>query len=70
MTYRTPCQLGDPETWFPIDEDGPASRAAREGCAACPARSECLAFALGSGDVGIWGGTSSAERRAIRRQAA
>lgn len=72
MQYRTPCQLGDAETWFPIDEDGPGSAEARAGCARCPVRDECLALALRLGaDAGIWGGLSSAQRREVRaRQAA
>lgn len=70
MIYRTPCQLGDPEVWFPIDEDGPSSAEARSGCAACPARAACLAFALTLPVEGIWGGLSSAERRALRQRAA
>jgi WhiB family redox-sensing transcriptional regulator len=69
MTYKTPCQLGDPEVWFPLDEDGRAARPAREGCRACLGRTACLTLALELGAEGIWGGTSTSERRAMRRAA-
>lgn len=39
-------------------------------CGRCPVRSECLMEAIDrrpDEDVGIWGGTSVAQRRAIRR---
>lgn len=70
MAYKTPCQLGDPERWFPLDEDGPSSAEARQGCARCLAREYCLAVALSLDEppVGIWGGTSTAERDALRRR--
>jgi hypothetical protein len=44
--------------------------AAKAVCAACVVRGECLAYALADPDlVGVWGGTSHAERRALRRAA-
>jgi WhiB family redox-sensing transcriptional regulator len=59
--------LGEPvETFFP----GPnAARdrllRARQLCAGCPVRQECLDFALelGDGALGFWGGTDERERR-------
>jgi WhiB family redox-sensing transcriptional regulator len=65
------CRDADPDLFFPIASTGPAldqiDRAKRV-CAACPVRRPCLMWALEQGiEYGIWGGTSEAERRAIRR---
>ncbi len=36
-------------------------------CAGCPVREPCLAFAMADSDLeGVWGGTSTRERRAMR----
>lgn len=44
---------------------------ARQVCAACTVRAECLAYRLvttsGHSDEGIWGGTTDLERRSIAR---
>ena len=39
-------------------------------CARCLVKPECLAFALEHGEAGVWGGTTEAERRVMRRPAA
>jgi WhiB family redox-sensing transcriptional regulator len=40
---------------------------AKETCACCPVRQECLEVALENDDlVGMWGGTTANERRMIR----
>jgi WhiB family redox-sensing transcriptional regulator len=61
----------DPELFFPVSESGPAARqiaAAKAVCARCPAAAECRDWALRAGEpVGIWGGTTPEERRALRR---
>jgi WhiB family redox-sensing transcriptional regulator len=42
---------------------------AKEICWGCPARTECLDYALKNGENnGVWGGTNEAERRRILRQ--
>ena len=52
--------------FFP--ERGGSSKAAREMCARCPVRPECLEYALENKEMhGIWGGTSEGERRKLRR---
>lgn len=43
------------------------NRRAKEVCAGCPVRSDCLEAALVRREDGIWGGTTEAERREIRR---
>jgi WhiB family transcriptional regulator, redox-sensing transcriptional regulator len=61
------CGGMDTEMFFP--ERDHSSKAAREVCARCPVRPECLDYALAGGDqFGIFGGTSERERRQLRRQ--
>jgi WhiB family redox-sensing transcriptional regulator len=62
----------DPESFFPIDsgEAGAAAVAvAKQVCAACPVRAECLADAMGAEDPaerwGVIGGLSATERAAL-----
>jgi WhiB family redox-sensing transcriptional regulator len=41
---------------------------ARDTCSRCPVTDECLSYAMSDIDaVGIWGGTTGTERRAMRR---
>jgi len=47
---------------------GHYSRHQRELCASCPVRPECLEVALADRElVGLWGGTTPAERKVLRR---
>jgi len=65
------CRDTDPELFFPISEVGPGARqlaAAKEVCAGCPVRAQCLRYALDNGlDHGIFGGTTELERRELTR---
>jgi WhiB family redox-sensing transcriptional regulator len=67
------CRDEDPELFFPVSEVGPGARQAEDAkavCAACPVRARCLDHALDNGlDHGIFGGTTEAERRTLRRGA-
>ena len=71
---RALCKDEDPELFFPIGANGPASSqivAAKAICARCPVRSSCLEWALATAqDAGVWGGLSEEERRALRRSRA
>lgn len=50
--------------WFP-DRSGPGFLAKRI-CAACPARAECLSFALAEHEeFGVWGGAGESIRRRL-----
>ena len=50
-----------------ISDHGGASREARETCARCEVKRECLEFALEHPDlVGVWGGTGTKERSVMR----
>jgi WhiB family redox-sensing transcriptional regulator len=70
---RAACVGADPDLFFPVGSTGPALEeiaAAKRVCARCPVISECLAWALGSGQTsGVWGGTCEEERAALLRTA-
>lgn len=62
--------ISDPDAWFPAKGNNRAITAAKRECAECPFRDPCLAFALADSNLeGVWGGTTDADRRAIRRRA-
>lgn len=70
--HRAICRDEDPELFFPVGTSGPAIaqiQTAKAVCGRCPVASECLAWALESGqDAGVWGGLSEDERRALKRR--
>ena len=61
------CRDADPDLFFPVGTTGPALRhidEAKRICRACPAQTQCLAWALDHGVTdGVWGGTTADERR-------
>jgi WhiB family redox-sensing transcriptional regulator len=65
------CVGEDPDLFFPVGTEGPALRdtaAAKRVCARCAVSTQCLAFALSSGQTsGVWGGTGEDERAALLR---
>ncbi|MFE6486965.1 WhiB family transcriptional regulator [Streptomyces sp. NPDC057757] len=67
------CRSVDPDLFFPIGSTGPALfqiNGAKAVCQGCPVREQCLEWALETGQsVGVWGGTSENERRALLRRA-
>jgi WhiB family redox-sensing transcriptional regulator len=69
--HRAACREEDPELFFPIGTSGPALLQITEAkavCRRCPVNSECLDWALTTGqDAGISGGTTPDERRAMKR---
>jgi WhiB family redox-sensing transcriptional regulator len=70
--HRAACRDEDPELFFPIGNSGPALlqiEQAKAVCRRCPVASECLTWALDTGqDSGVWGGLSEDERRALKRR--
>lgn len=42
------------------------ARPAKDCCAACFVRGQCLDYALAHDELGIWGGTNESERKWIR----
>jgi WhiB family redox-sensing transcriptional regulator len=73
MSWRdaAACRDADPDLFFPVGKTGPGQRqidTAKQICAACPARVQCLAWALDNSVAsGVWGGTTEDERRSMRR---
>lgn len=55
-----------PTDWYFPDEEGPVGarslRRARATCARCPVRLTCLVEALSYDSIGIWAGTTTAQR--------
>lgn len=63
------CAGEDPELFFPLKND--PGDTARQVCARCGVREECLAYALDADEkFGIWGGLDENQRRALRRKQA
>jgi WhiB family redox-sensing transcriptional regulator len=62
------CAGMDTELWFPVSAFPKGAelqrvRRAQEVCGPCPVRISCLAFALRTGQRGIWGGLTEQQRR-------
>lgn len=67
--HREACRDLDPELFFPLgtsDANLLQIDAAKRICRTCPVREPCLEWALNTGDAGVWGGTTEAERRKHR----
>lgn len=68
------CAERDPEIWFP--RKGGTTLPAKRICNGdggrppCPAREECLAWALAHNEAGVWGGKSERERKRLRARPA
>lgn len=78
----TPCsQAKDPDAFSP-DTDIPGyiklqndakkicNGQTKENTEVCPYRADCLAWALFNNEPGVWGGTTSNERRKMKRKKA
>lgn len=69
------CSQVDPDLHFPEKGQWTQTQRAKRVCNGdpkrgiepCPIRMRCLEVALANHEVGIWGGTTEAERSAIRR---
>lgn len=70
--HRAICRDEEPELFHPIGNTGPALRQIAEAksvCRRCPVVSDCLAWALETGqDSGVWGGMTEDERRNLKRR--
>ena len=61
------CRYEPPSKFFP--SDGVGVEVAKRVCETCPAKMECLEYALSNRiDHGVWGGTSERQRRRILKQ--
>jgi WhiB family redox-sensing transcriptional regulator len=63
---RALCAGDDPEVFFPSHGD-PGTQA-RQTCAACAVRDDCLRYAIDADEFGIWGGLDQDERRNLKRR--
>ena len=63
------CAGSGTDLFFPISEEDPQVEVAKEVCAECPVKDECLAYALSTNQTeGVWGGLTGTERRRLRRR--
>ncbi|MEU0675912.1 WhiB family transcriptional regulator [Streptomyces sp. NPDC006172] len=66
------CRREDPDLFFPIGTTGPAllqTEQAKAVCRRCPVQEPCLEWAMETDQtLGVWGGTSETERRALKRR--
>jgi WhiB family redox-sensing transcriptional regulator len=60
------CVGADPEIFFPSHGD-PATEA-RQVCADCGVRDDCLKYATDADEFGIWAGLDQQQRRALRKK--
>lgn len=60
------CVGADPEIFFPSRGD-PGSKA-RQICACCSVRGDCLTYATEADELGIWAGLDQQQRRALRKK--
>lgn len=70
------CSTTDPELFFPREIELPNGKviskykdaaAAKKICSECPLKFDCLEYALNTHEIGIWGGTTEAQRENLRR---
>jgi WhiB family transcriptional regulator, redox-sensing transcriptional regulator len=65
-TERALCTQADPEIFFP--PKGDPGTEAKQICASCPVREECLTYAIEADEkFGIWGGLNRAARLHVRQ---
>ncbi len=66
------CRDSEPNLFFPVGTTGPALdliEEAKEICAQCTVREECLMYALETNqEAGVWGGYAEDERRRLRKR--
>ena len=66
------CLEADPELFFPVTAHGPGAgeiARAKEVCATCRVRRQCLQYALATHQLhGVWGGTTEDERQLHARR--
>jgi WhiB family transcriptional regulator, redox-sensing transcriptional regulator len=60
------CVGDDPDVFFPSHGD-PGTQA-RQICAGCAVRDDCLGYAIDADEFGIWGGLDQDERRNLKRR--
>lgn len=64
---RPACEGTNTDMWFE-ETDFSNHKLLKRICNGCPARTECLDYALHHNVMGFWGGTTHHQRRMLRRQ--
>lgn len=70
-THTPECMETDPDAFFPEQGGGLNSdiKSAKKICQRCPAKVECLNYALEANEqYGIWGGLTTTERHRLRKR--
>lgn len=65
---RAICNGEAPQVFFPAYDAPSSTASAKAICKNCPVAGECLDWALKYDEDGVWGGTSEADRRALKRR--
>lgn len=65
---RARCRNVSPELFFPDPTNNKQIAKAKAVCKLCHVSSECLDWAVMTGQAGIWGGKTEQERRPLRRR--
>jgi WhiB family redox-sensing transcriptional regulator len=72
--YDAACAGEETDLFFPVGQSADAiiqTSQAKAVCARCPVQTECLTFALDTGqNDGVWGGLAEDERRLLKRRMA
>ncbi|MFE2147421.1 WhiB family transcriptional regulator [Streptomyces sp. NPDC059456] len=72
--HRAACRGEDPDLFFPVGSSGPALLQIEEAkavCRRCTVLERCLEWSLEGGmNMGVCGGLSEEERRAVKRRRA
>ena len=66
------CKDTDLELFFPDDDEPKLSKqktlVAKKICRSCNMTARCLEYAIAANEVGIWGGTTTKERRYLKNR--
>jgi WhiB family redox-sensing transcriptional regulator len=63
------CVGKDPALFFPeVAYNRAEVKEAKDICAVCLVRAQCMDYALRHNEVGIWGGTTERERKRIKNR--
>lgn len=65
---RSACRQHNADDWFHPSDASPQTAHAVKVCGGCPVRQECLAYSLEWAEYGVWGGLTTKERKALRRE--
>jgi WhiB family transcriptional regulator, redox-sensing transcriptional regulator len=67
-TTKAACKDTPTEVFFPEGYSPHQVKAAKDVCSPCEIKMQCLQWAIANNEVGVWGGTSYPERRAMSRR--